>query len=458
MREGIGLENQRTFFASGLTRTAEYRLAALERLRRGIIRREEEILAALEADLGKCPEEGYMAEVAMVLEEIRCLQKHLRRWMAPRPVLPSAAQQPGMAWIAPEPLGCVLVLSPWNYPFQLALSPAVGAIAAGNCVTIKPSRRSPAVARQLEELIGACFPPDYVRVLPVGLDTNRQVLEEAYDHIFFTGGVETGRMVMAAAARHLTPVTLELGGKSPCIVDETADLPAAARRIAWGKWLNSGQTCVAPDFVLVHSSVYWQLVRELKKAIIRLYTGSPCANAHYPRIVSREHWDRLCGLLEGQKLLYDGGEDPNLLKMGPKLVENPSWDSPLMTQEIFGPILPILPYDNLDRAIARLRRRPKPLALYLFTRCAFHRQKVWENLSFGGGCVNDTVIHLASSRLPFGGVGASGMGAYHGEASFRLFSHYRSTLWKPARLELPLRYPPHPPRRLALMRRLYEKP
>lgn len=456
MKEEFGLEEQRKFFAGGLTRTAEFRLGALEKLRQEIIRREDEILAALEKDLGKCPGEAYAAEVAMVLEEIRDQKKHLRRRMAPRMVPASAAQLPGMGWVAPEPLGCVLVLSPWNYPFQLALSPAVGAIAAGNCVTIKPSRRSPAVARVLEELIAACFPPDYVQVLPAGLETNRKILECRFDHIFFTGGVETGRKVMEAAARHLTPVTLELGGKSPCIVDETAHIPSAARRIAWGKWLNSGQTCVAPDYVLVHSSVYWQLVRELRKAVIRLYTGAPCANAQYPRIVSEEHWDRLKGLLEGQKLLYDAGEDRALLKMGPKLVENPAWNSPLMTQEIFGPILPIIPYDSLDRVIARLRRRPKPLALYLFTRCEMNRRKVWGNLSFGGGCVNDTVIHLASTRLPFGGVGESGMGAYHGKASFDVFSHYRSTLWKPSSMELPLRYPPYTPRSLAWMRRLFE--
>ena len=450
------IEKQRRFFAGGTTRKGTFRRRALERLRREILCREEEIFRALEADLGKSPVEAYAAEISQVLEEIRCQEKGLERWSRPRPVAASLAQQPGIGWRVPEPLGCVLVLSPWNYPFQLALCPAVAAIAAGNCVTIKPSRKSPATSWLLKELVEACFEPWYVQVLPTGEEINSRVLECRFDHIFFTGGAAAGRRVMAAAARFLTPVTLELGGKSPCLVDETADLPMAARRIAWGKWLNAGQTCVAPDYVLVQASVKDRLVEELKKAIRRQYTAFPCANSQYPRIVNQAQFDRLQGLLEGQRLLFDGGEEAGLLKMGPKLVDSPSWDSPLMKEEIFGPILPILPYRQLDQAIRWVRERPKPLALYLFTRSRAHQRQVWRKLSFGGGCVNDTVIQLASPRLPFGGVGESGMGAYHGRAGFDAFTHYKSILWKPAGWEIPLRYPPYSGRQLAVIRAVYE--
>ena len=438
------LEEQRRFFVSGATLPLEVRLRWLKALGREIRARQEEIAAALRADLGKSQAESYMTETGQCLAELREAVRQLPRWAAATRVPTPFAALPGKSRILREPLGVCLVIAPWNYPLLLAITPVISAIAAGNCVTLKPSEYAPATAKLIRKLCAACLPEEVCRVVTGDAAVAAALTRERFDLIFFTGGAAIGRKVMAAAAEHLTPVVLELGGKSPCIVDETADLHTAGRRIAWGKLLCAGQTCVAPDFLLVHRSVADRLVREIEDAADRFYGPDMLANAEYPRIVNRRHFDRLAAMIPaGDRILSGGRTDARRCKIELTLIDADLSDrSPLMQEEIFGPLLPVVRYDDLDQALACIRRRPKPLALYLFTRSAGRVQQVERTVSFGGGCVNDCVLHLSSTRLPFGGVGESGIGAYHGRTGFETFSHKKSLLLRPARLDPPFRYPP----------------
>lgn len=431
--------------------SVEDRLAALELLRDAMLRREADIYRALEEDLGKCPGEAFMTEIGMVLAEIGCAMRNLRRWAAPRRVRTPLAQFPSRSYVLSEPYGVVLIMSPWNYPLQLTLSPFVGAVAAGNHCILKPSNYSPATSQLIAQLIAECFPAERAAVILGGREENQALLDERFDYIFFTGGVTVGKIVLEKAAKHVTPVTLELGGKSPCIVDDSADIPVAARRIAFGKALNAGQTCVAPDYLLVHEKVKARLMEEIKRCWQDFY-GDPLTSPQWPRMVNVRHYDRVMHLIRGEAVYCGGRGDGE--RIAPTLLDNVSWDAPVMQEEIFGPVLPVLSFRDPEEAIQAINAHEKPLALYLFTRRESMKESVLTRVPFGGGCVNDTIIHLATDRMPFGGVGQSGMGGYHGKASFDTFSHQKSIVSKANWLDLPVRYPPFTNRKIRIMKKL----
>ena len=436
------LQEQRTFFASGATQRLSLRRRALQRLQAGILQMRPQLLQALQLDLGKDPCEGYMTEVGLVLAEIRYQLRHLEEFSRPRRVPTPLTQFPARSYQLPQPYGTVLIISPWNYPVMLTLEPLVDALAAGNTAVVKPSDSSPHTSLVLQQLIQRCFPSKYVAVVTGGRQENQQLLEETFDYIFFTGGKTVGQVVLEKAAKHLTPVTLELGGKSPCIVDSTANLAVAAKRIVFGKFLNAGQTCVAPDYLLVQDSVRDQLLKYMVTAIRQAYGPDPLSNPQLGNIVNEKHFYRLLGLMQGGRVYFGGGTDGHR-RIEPTILTHVSPDSPLMQEEIFGPLLPVLTFSKLEEAIRFVNGRPKPLALYLFTQNPSAKRRVLSACRFGGGCINDTIIHLADSRLPFGGVGESGMGAYHGKAGFDTFTHLRSVVDKGTWLDLPLRYPPY---------------
>ena len=445
------MDRQRQFFRSGVTLDLSRRKQALRDLLREIEAREDELLAALHADLGKAPFEGYMTEIGLVREEIRCHLKHLDHWARDKWVPTPLSQVPARSIRHPEPYGVVLIMAPWNYPIQLSLEPLIGAISAGNCAVLKPSAYAPACSHALKELISACLPDNWVTVVEGGRAENQALLEQPFDYIFFTGSVAVGRHVMEMAARNLTPVTLELGGKSPVIVTADADLPLAARRIIFGKLLNAGQTCVAPDYLLVDRKVQEKLTELLQQEITHFLGQTPLDHPDYPRIINEKHLHRLEGLLTGGRVVCGGTVKDG--RIAPTLMDNLEPDAPVMQEEIFGPILPILPFDTLEEAMDFVSSRPKPLALYLFSRDKGVQKKVLTRLSFGGGCLNDTIVHLTSPHLPFGGVGASGMGAYHGKASFDTFTHVKSILIRGSRPDLDLRYHPYSDKKERLLRR-----
>jgi len=432
---------QKEYFLSGATLPVEFRLRQLNSLYQAILYSQEEIYDALYADLGKCREESYATEIGITLSEIRHAIQNLKSWARPSRVRTELSQFHSKSVVYPEPYGVVFIIAPWNYPFQLAIAPLAAALAAGNCAVVKPSELSPHVSAVIAKLIASCFESRYCAVVEGGAQETSSQLERPYDSIFFTGSERVGKIVMAKAAQRLIPVTLELGGKSPCIVDETAHIPTAARRIAWGKTLNAGQTCVAPDYLLVHASVKGLLMEELGKAFTEFYGQQPQNCPEYPKIINQTHFDRLCSLLNCGKVM-GGWQNRETLKIAPALIVEPRLDSPLMEEEIFGPLLPIIEYKELKEAMDFVAGRPKPLALYLFSENEVTRRKVLSQLHFGGGCVNDTISHLVSHHLPFGGVGPSGMGSYHGKAGFDTFTHYKSVLIKSNRPDLPFRYPP----------------
>lgn len=433
--------NQHAYFRTGATLPVAARLDALNRLRQGILAMQPDIEAALQTDLGKHPYESYFCEIGQVLEELAFLRSHLHRWVRPQKVLTPLTLFPAKSHRYPQPYGVVLVMSPWNYPFMLSLTPVLGAIAAGNCVILKPSAYAPATSRVLARLLAATFDPQYIAVVEGGREENSALLDQRVDYIFFTGGVTIGKEVMRRAAQNLTPVTLELGGKSPCIVDHTADLALAARRIVFGKFLNAGQTCVAPDYILVQETVKDALVTHLKQALVEALGQDPLSNPEYGKIINDKHYRRILGLLEGQTILC-GGQARNG-KIAPTLLDQSDPQSPVMQEEIFGPVLPILTYSTPQEAVDFISSREKPLALYLFSRSHEMQHIVTTQLSFGGGCFNDTILHLATPYMPFGGVGHSGMGSYHGKASFDTFTHYKSVLVGSQHLDVPLHYHPY---------------
>lgn len=429
----------------------EDRLDALDRLYDAIERREDAICAALEQDLGKCPGEAYMTEISMVLSEISCARKHLKRWAAPRRVATPLAQFPSRGYVLKEPYGAVLIMAPWNYPFQLTLCPFVGALAAGNCCLMKPSAYAPATSQLLADLIADCFPPERAAVVQGGREENQALLEERFDYIFFTGGVTVGRLVLEKAARNLTPVTLELGGKSPCIVDDSAAISVAARRIAFGKALNSGQTCVAPDYLLVQEKVRGKLLSGIKACWDDFY-GDALSSSQWPRMVNEKHYRRVMELIGGEQVYCGGVGDGE--RIAPTILTNVSWNAPVMREEIFGPVLPVITFRQIEEVIPLINSREKPLALYLFSRRASAQEKILAQVPFGGGCVNDTIIHLACDGLPFGGVGHSGMGRYHGKYSFDTFTHEKAVVQKGNWPDLRTRYAPFTQKKTRLIKKL----
>lgn len=437
------LQEQRQFLASGQTQPVSFRIEQLKRLKQAIASRQTAILDALHADLNKPAFEGYLTEIRPAWLEIGHALQQVRKWVRPKSVRTSLEFFPASAQIYPEPLGAVLIISPWNYPFSLCLTPLTGAIAAGNCAILKPSEMAPATSAILAEMVGATFDRAYVAVVEGGGETSQQLLAEKFDHIFFTGSPPVGQRVMEAAARHLTPVTLELGGKSPCIVDTDIDLQETAKRIAWGKFLNAGQTCVAPDYLLVERSLSSALTESICQCLQGFYGPDPAASPDYPRIISDRHFQRLAAWLGEGKILTGGETRASDRYIAPTLMAEVPLDSPLMQEEIFGPILPAMEYTDLEEAIAFVNSRPKPLALYFFSNDRSKQQRVLQATSSGGVCLNDTILHLGVMDLPFGGVGRSGFGSYHGQASFNTFSHYKSVLRKSFRFEFNLRYPPY---------------
>lgn len=437
------VEAQRAFFAQGKTKKMAIRSAALNRLREEIRARSTDIEAALRDDLGKSAMEGYFSEVGLVLSELNFMLRHASSLAQKRRVRSSLAQKPGISYVQHAPYGTVLIISPWNYPFLLTLQPLVDALAAGNTAVLKLSSAAPCTAQVVEEIIHACFDECYVAVVRGGRSENQSLLRMPFDMMFFTGSEAVGREVARCAAEHLTPVVLELGGKSPCLVERTAKLELAARRIVFGKFLNCGQTCVAPDYVLVEECIHDALIDALCRETVRQFGVDPLKNEAYGHIINQRHFMRLCGLMNAEKTVLGGTVDPVDLRIAPTLMDNVAWDDAVMQEEIFGPILPILPVRDMDEAAAMVCQRSKPLALYLFTENPSLADAITEQCDFGGGCINDTVIHLATPHMGFGGVGASGMGAYHGEAGFRAFGHEKSMVKQSTHLDLPLRYQPY---------------
>ena len=448
------IEAMHTFFATGRTRDLAFRKAALVRLRQSLIAHEREIADALHADLHKSAEESYLTETGMVLAEIRDQIRHLDRRARPQRVASPLFLFPSRGRILHEPKGVVLILAPWNYPLQLALSPLVGAIAAGNCVALKPSTTSSATLDILQAILAECFAPEHVALFDGDHTQTDSLLDCRFDHIFFTGGATFGRTVMVRAAEHLTPVTLELGGKSPCIVDRTADPDLAARRIVWGKLLNAGQTCIAPDYLFVHRDLRDTLLTRMAEVINQFYGPDIRRSETYPRIISDKAFARLCGYLDGAgvRILLGGERDASERFIAPTLVDAPDPQSPLMQEEIFGPILPVYTFNNIEEPLDFINGRPKPLALYYFGDRRTGRRVLHATTS-GGACLNDTIMHVTAPALPFGGIGASGTGRYHGRASFDTFSNIRSVLASPRRFDLPLRYPPYR-NRIGLLKKL----
>lgn len=435
------VKRQREYFKTGATLDIKFRTEALKKLKRAIEENEDNISEAIKQDLGKSSFESYMCETGIVLSEISYMIRHLKSFAKDRRVLSPLAQFPSKSYVKKSPYGVCLVMSPWNYPFLLSMEPLVDAVAAGNCVVLKPSAYSPHTSRIINALIKTVFDEEQVAVIGGGREENGYLLEERFDYIFFTGGKTVGKLVLEKASRFLTPVTLELGGKSPCIVDKSADVELSARRIVWGKYLNAGQTCVAPDYVLCHSAVKKEFIKCVKNEIEKQY-GKALENENYSKIINKKHYDRVMGLVEKEKVVAGGFGDEEKLKIAPTVMDDVTWDDKVMGEEIFGPILPLTEFENIEEVIDIVNSHPSPLALYIFSSDKKNIEAVTERCAFGGGCVNDTVIHLATSRMGFGGVGESGMGSYHGKYGFDTFSHEKSIVNKSGKIDLPMRYQP----------------
>ncbi|MCI7741054.1 MAG: aldehyde dehydrogenase [Clostridiales bacterium] len=437
------LNRQRAFFRSGATLSVDFRLEHLKKLYRAVQKYESEIGRALCSDLGKSDFEGFMCETGLVLSELHYMIRHTRSFARERRVHTPLAQFASGSFRKPSPYGNTLIMSPWNYPFLLTLDPLADAIAAGNTAIVKPSAYSPATSALIRKIIEECFPPEYVAVVTGGREENRALLEQKFDFVFFTGSQSVGKEVLRHTAETLTPAVLELGGKSPCIVDSTAKIQLAAKRIVFGKLINCGQTCVAPDYILCQRSVKDQLVQELCRQIKLQYGEAPLSNPDYGRIINEKHFDRICGLIDREKTVLGGKTNRETLQIEPTVMDNVSWHDPVMQQEIFGPILPVLTFDTFEELYSLLTERPKPLALYLFSEDKRRMKEISQRCSYGGGCMNDTLIHLATSEMGFGGVGESGMGAYHGRDGFNAFSHTKSIVEKKTWIDLPIRYQPY---------------
>lgn len=444
-KETISLivEKQREFFRTGATLSIETRILYLEKLKNEIKKNEKRIEDALAKDLGKSRLEGYMCEVGLALSELNFMLKHIRTYAKEKNVITPLSQFAARSYKKPGPYGVTLIMSPWNYPFLLTIDPIIDSIAAGNTAVVKPSAYSPATSQIMKEIIEQVFPEEYVTIILGGREENNFLLEEKFDYIFFTGSKAVGKLVLEKAARYLTPVTLELGGKSPCIVDSSAKLKLAARRIVFGKYLNCGQTCVAPDYILCHQSVKKEFIAYLKEEIKRQYGEEPLKNESYGKIVNKKHFERVAGLIEQKKVVIGGNVDEDLLKIEPTILEDIIFEDAVMKEEIFGPILPIITYERIEEVIDIVNTNEKPLALYIFSENKALNKKITSECIFGGGCINDVVIHLATSYMGFGGVGESGMGSYHGKTGFDTFSHDKSIVDKKTFIDLSMRYQPY---------------
>lgn len=450
-QEGIQeiVRKQRHFFYKGATLDINFRIKALKKLRASIQAHQPQINAALKADLGKSSFESYMCESGLVLSEISYILKHIHSFSCEKTVHTPLAQFHSRSYRKPFPYGVVLVMSPWNYPFLLTFDPLVDAIAAGNTVVLKPSAYSPATSSIICEIVRECFPEQYVAVITGGRAENTCLLQESFDYIFFTGSQAVGKEVMKQASAHLTPVTLELGGKSPCIIDKSANLKLAAKRIVFGKYLNCGQTCVAPDYLYCHKDVKDELIRLIQKQIRKQFGKAPLDNKDYGKIINEKHFNRILNLIDPARVVQGGNGNPATLQIEPTVMDNVTFQDAVMQEEIFGPVLPVLTFDSVEDVIHKVNSMAHPLALYIFAQDREVAEKVTASCGFGGGCINDVIIHLATSEMPFGGFGESGMGSYHGEKGFETFSHYKSIVDKKTWIDLPMRYQPY--------RKIYDK-
>ncbi|MBY0121440.1 aldehyde dehydrogenase [Bacillus sp. S/N-304-OC-R1] len=435
------IEKQQRFFKTDQTKDVGFRIEVLTKLRNAIKNYERDLMIALKADLNKSEFDAYTTEIGVMLEETKNALKHLRKWAKPEKVKTPITHIGSTSYIYSEPYGVALIISPWNYPFQLAIAPLIGAIAAGNCAIIKPSELTPVTSQLLAKLIAEIFPEEYVAVVQGGVETSQALLSEKVDYIFFTGSVPVGKVIMEAAAKNLTPITLELGGKSPCIVYKDANIKLAAKRIAWGKFINAGQTCIAPDYLYVHNDIKKEFLSHLQESITELYGQNPLNNQDFTRIVNEKHFNRLSSFLSNGEIVIGGSTNKDSLMIEPTILTKITWNDPIMKDEIFGPILPVMEFKELSEVIDGIHNHPHPLSLYLFTEDEKIQQEVLNRVSFGGGCINDTVYHFASPYLPFGGVKSSGIGAYHGKGSFDTFSHKKSVLKQTTLFDIPFRYP-----------------
>ncbi len=448
------LESQREFFNSNTTKSIKFRKDQLRKFLDVLKANENLMYEAIYTDFKKSKFETYETELAILYAEIKHSIKKIGFWSRPKRMVNSLANLPGSSFIIPEPLGNTLVIGAWNYPFLLSMHPVVSALAAGNTVILKPSELALNSSNVMAKLINENFDTEYFHVIEGGVEETTALLKEKFDKIFYTGSPAVGKIIMKAASEHLTPVTLELGGKSPAIVTKGASLKVTAKRIVWGKFINGGQTCVAPDYLMVDKSIKQPLIEEIKKQILEIHGEDPQKSEAFVRIINPRHFKRLTALLNKNKIILGGETDEEDLYIAPTLMENITWDDTVMKEEIFGPILPILEYDDLNDAIRQIKATPKPLALYLFTNKKSIRNKIFNEISFGGGALNDTVMHLADANLPFGGVGNSGMGSYHGKFGFNTFSHHKSILQKATWFEPFVKYPPYTDFKLNLLKRL----
>lgn len=437
------LEEQRKFFLSGETLPIKFRKQMLKKLYASVISHKEEILSALTSDLGKSDFEGFMCEVGLSLTEISYMIKNVKKFAKEKTVITPLAQFASRSYKKPCPYGNTLIMSPWNYPFLLSIEPLANAIAAGNTVIIKPSAYSPATSKIIEKILSECFEKKFVAVVTGGRQENSALLEQKFDFVFFTGSQAVGKEVLRHTAENLTPAILELGGKSPCIIDSSAKIRLAAKRVVFGKYLNCGQTCVAPDYILCHKDIKDEFVKEVKIQIEKQYGKNPLENSDYGKIINQKHFERVSSLINTEKVVHGGKTNPQTQQIEPTVLDNVTWDDAVMQEEIFGPIMPILTYENLDQVIADLQKKQKPLALYIFSQNKNNIKAITEKVSYGGGCINDTIIHLATSEMGFGGVGESGMGSYHGKTGFDAFSHTKSIVDKKTWMDLPMRYQPY---------------
>ena len=444
------LDSQREYYRSGATLPVSFRIEQLKKLYGAVLKYRDEINEALRSDLGKSGYEGFMCESGLALTEISYMIKHVKSFAKAKKVRTPLAQFHSVSYKMPTPYGNVLIMSPWNYPFLLTVEPLTDAIAAGNTVILKPSAYSPATSSVVEKIIKECFPPEYVATVMGGRAENTALLDQKFDFVFFTGSQAVGKEVLRHTAEHLTPAVLELGGKSPCIVDAGANLKLAARRIVFGKYLNCGQTCVAPDHIICESSVKEEFISAVIEEIKKQYGEDPLKNENYGKIINDKHFRRLLGLIDKEKVVFGGDSDEETCRISPTVMDNVSYDDAVMGEEIFGPIMPILTFDDFDSLIDSLKLKDKPLALYLFSNDKKHISRVTTELSYGGGCINDVIIHLATSEMGFGGVGESGMGSYHGKEGFDAFTHCKAIVDKKNWIDLPMRYQPY-------KNRFYEK-
>lgn len=437
------LQNMRRYFNSQTTKDISFRIQSLQKLYKQIKISEQDIINALHEDLHKSPFEAFSTEIGLVLKEIKHHIKHLKQWQKPEKKLTPFLFFPSKSKIVKEPYGLVLIIAPWNYPFQLLFSPLIGAISAGNCVVLKTSPSAPAIAKVMDSIIKACFMQDYISIFHGNREMNQLLLSQRFDYIFYTGSPVVGKVVMKAAAENLTPITLELGGKSPCIVDKTADIHTAARRIMWGKTINAGQTCIAPDYLFVHKSIKGEFIKALQESVQMMFGENPQTSPDYPRIVSTIAMQRLIGYLDKGNIVFGGRYDLADKYIEPTVVDNLTADAGLLSEEIFGPIFPLMTFDDMQEVITYINEREKPLALYFFSKDKQSVHKMLGKTSSGGVCINDTIIHVANHRLPFGGVGNSGMGAYHGKYSFDTFTHKKATIVSTFSVDFSIKYPPY---------------